>query len=239
MRCRKLAIGDECALTYGRQPAEEESLSLFRKTKDLVLKIDDFLDLTSQAALHFKEGVRLYLEDQEQAFEERLELIAETENKADTLKKLIINQLYVQTLIPESRGDVLGIMENTDEVIDCAKGTMQEFAVERPRVPVAIGKGFIELTVPVVEAVDSLVCATRAYFYDASAIKDHLHKVNFHEREADRIAERVKREIFSNESLQLSEKMHLRYFALHIDTLADRAEQVADRLAIAAIKRAV
>lgn len=56
--------------------------------------------------------------------------------------------------------------------------------------------------------------------------------------EADRIAERVKRDIFASESLELSE-MHLRYFALHIDTLADRAEQVADRLAIAAIKRAV
>ncbi|MBW2732545.1 MAG: DUF47 family protein [Deltaproteobacteria bacterium] len=214
-------------------------MSLFKKTKDLVLKIDDFLDLTAQTALHFKEGIRLYLAGKKEAFEARLELIAETENKADALKKLIVNQLYAQTLIPESRGDVLGIMENTDEVIDWAKSTMGEFAVECPRIPEELAEGFMELTVPVTLAVESLVLATRAYFYDSSAIKDHLYKVSFHEGEADRIADRVKRDIFASESLSLSEKMHLRYFASHIDTLADRAEQVADRLGVAAIKRAV
>jgi len=31
--------------------------------------------------------------------------------------------------------------------------------------------------------------------------------------------------------------MHLRYFALHIDSIADVAEGVADRLTIFAIKR--
>jgi len=37
----------------------------------------------------------------------------------------------------------------------------------------------------------------------------------------------------------LSQKIHLRYFALHIDNVADRAENVADRLAIYTIKRSI
>jgi len=66
-----------------------------------------------------------------------------------------------------------------------------------------------------------------------------LHKIYHWEKEADRIAENLKRSIFESEELKLSEKIHLRYFTLHIDTLADRAEDVADRLAIYTIKRSI
>ena len=34
-------------------------------------------------------------------------------------------------------------------------------------------------------------------------------------------------------------KIHLRYFCLHVETLSDRAEGVADRLAIYTIKRTI
>ena len=39
--------------------------------------------------------------------------------------------------------------------------------------------------------------------------------------------------------LRLSEKFHLRYFALHIETVSDTAEKVADLLSIMAIKRTI
>jgi len=35
----------------------------------------------------------------------------------------------------------------------------------------------------------------------------------------------------------LSRKIHLRYFALHIENISDYAEDVADRLTISVIKR--
>jgi uncharacterized protein Yka (UPF0111/DUF47 family) len=46
----------------------------------------------------------------------------------------------------------------------------------------------------------------------------------------------VKRHVFSL-PLDLSHKIHLRYFALHVGQLSDAAERVADRLAIYSIKR--
>jgi len=63
--------------------------------------------------------------------------------------------------------------------------------------------------------------------------------VYFYEKEADKISNRIKRSAFANESIELSQKFHIRYFALHIDTVADRAENVADRLAIYTIKRTI
>ncbi len=54
--------------------------------------------------------------------------------------------------------------------------------------------------------------------------------------EADRSSDALKRKVFGGE-LDLARKIHLRYFALHIEQLSDHAEKVADLLTILAIKQ--
>ncbi|MEN6310643.1 MAG: DUF47 family protein, partial [Acidobacteriota bacterium] len=71
---------------------------------------------------------------------------------------------------------------------------------------------------------------------DFNMVGDHLHKVYFFEKEADKISDRLKRSVFHS-GLELSRKIHLRYFALHIENISDHAEDVADRLGISCIKR--
>ena len=44
---------------------------------------------------------------------------------------------------------------------------------------------------------------------------------------------------FTMQGLKLSEKFHLRYFTLHIESLSDKAQQAADLLNIMAIKRSL
>jgi len=211
---------------------------LFKTTKELELQIDEFLDSVSRGALVFNQGVKNYLENDQESFAGRITLISELENKADELRRAIENRLYTQTLIPEHRGDVLGLLENTDDVIDTMKETLEQFDIECPFIPDELNKSFVELTQMSVEASESLVRANRAFFRDINAVKDHLHKVYFYEKEADRIGNDLKRKVFQLE-LDLSKKFHLRYFASHIQNVSDRAEEVADRLAIYTIKRTI
>jgi uncharacterized protein Yka (UPF0111/DUF47 family) len=89
-----------------------------------------------------------------------------------------------------------------------------------------------------IHAVESLVRSTREFFKDPRAVNNNLHKVLFYEKEADRIGNNLKRRIFETK-MELSKKMHLRYFASHIERVSDRAEEVADRLAIYTIKRTI
>ncbi len=63
-----------------------------------------------------------------------------------------------------------------------------------------------------------------------------MHKIIFYEKEADKVSTTLKRSIFDGD-LDLARKLHLRHFVEAIDNIADRAEDVADRLAIYAIKR--
>jgi predicted phosphate transport protein (TIGR00153 family) len=209
---------------------------LFRTTKELESQIDEYLDSVSQGALVFKQGVKNYLDNDKDNLNEHIKKIGQLENRADELRRAIENRLYTHTLIPEHRGDVLGILESTDDVIDTMKETLNQFDIECPYIPEELNKNYLELTDMSVSASEALVQAARAFFRDVNAVKDHLHKVYFYEKEADRIGDNLKRKVFQLE-LDLSLKFHLRYFALHIQTVSDRAENVADRLAIYTIKR--
>lgn len=211
---------------------------LFKPTKQLESQIEEFLNSVSEGAIVFEQGVRCYLENDSENFSAHLKNIHELEHKADELRRTIENMLYTHTLIPEHRGDVLALLENTDNVIDTMKETLDQFDIEIPEVPKPLEKDFTDLTSASVKSAESLVNAIRAFFVEARAVKEYLHKVIFFEKEADRIGNNLKRKVFNME-LDLSKKFHLRYFALHIQNVSDRAEEVADRLAIYSIKRTI
>ena len=212
--------------------------TFFKRSRILETQIDAFLDAISQGAIVFKQAIRDYLEGETEKFEERIVTIGKLEAKADELRRTVESQLYGQSLIPEHRGDVLGLLECMDNVVDTAKATLSQFSVESPDIPHELDNEYTELAETAANAAESIVLATRAFFRDVHAVKDHLHKVYFYEKEADKIGDRLKRHVFSLE-IDLSQKTHLRYFALNIDNLADRAEEVADRLSIYAIKREI
>lgn len=207
-----------------------------RSTKVIEARIDEFLDAVSQGAIVFKQSIRYYLEGSMDYFDEQIGAIGKLESRADNLRRSIENELYAFSLIPENRGDVLGFLESMDEVIDSAKETLTQFSVEMPQILPELHREYLELAEKAADAAEHIVLAGRMFFRSPGEIKNHLHKVYFHEKEADKISLALKRHIFSLD-LDLSVKMHLRYFADHVDSLADRAEAVADRLAIYAIKR--
>ena len=211
---------------------------LFRTTKELEMQIDEFLDSVNQGAILFKLGVSDYLSQDEANFNAHLHHLSELESRADNLRRAIENRLYTQTLIPEHRGDVLGLLESTDNVIDNCKETLSQFDVERPFVPEDFKSDYVTLCEITVQGCDALVSAVRAFFKDVKAVQNSLHKVYFFEKEADRIGNNLKRRVFQSE-IELSFKFHLRYFAQHIQNVTDCCEEVADRLGIYTIKRTI
>lgn len=208
-----------------------------KKTKKLETQIDEFLDKILSGSLQFKQGVKYYLENLNDMFEKSLNEIATTENSADDLRKTIETKLYLHTLIPEYRGDVLGLLESVDKVMNKSKETIFQFSVEKPNILPEFTGLLMELTNTSVTSVEYMVYAVRAYFSDYQKVRDNINKSVFYEKEADILADKLKRNIFANQNLGLAEKIHLRYFTYHIEQIADSAEDVCDRLSIAVIKR--
>lgn len=160
----------------------------------------------------------------------------ENEHRADDLRVSAERFLYERTLIPENRGDVLAILENTDEVIDHIKDSLVQFSIEMPQIPEVLNDLWIQTTKASTNAVEQLSFAVRSFFRDLAAVNNYIHKVYFFEREADHIGERLRREIF-NLDIELSHKSQLRFFAIQIEQISDYAQAVCDRLSIYVIKR--
>jgi predicted phosphate transport protein (TIGR00153 family) len=211
---------------------------LFNKSKSLEAKIDEYLDAINNGMLVFHLGLQDYLDKNDKDFAERIVQIDKYENEADVKRREIENQLYSHSLVPEHRGDVLGLLESLDNVIDTAKETLFQFDVEIPEIPKQFNDSFIKLSNFSVKAAEAIVASSRAFFNDLNSVKNHIHKVYFFEKEADKTSNELKREIFRTD-LRLSHKIHLRYFAYHVEQISDRAEDVADRLSIYTIKREI
>lgn len=212
-------------------------IQLFGSHKQIEAEIDEFLDQIIGGGLLFKKGIKFYLDGREEEFEQRLNELILLEKRADDLRRDIETKLYTKTLIPEFRGDVLGLLEHSDAVLNQIADTLLEFSVERPETLDDLRDLKHELAKNAIKASEFMVKAIRCYFRDLSAVRDNIKQVHFSREETNRLSEKYKREIFGRKELRLSHKMHLRYFARSIEHIADDAEDLCDRLAIAAIKR--
>jgi len=213
-------------------------MPLFKTSRSVEAKIEGFFDTVAEGGLVFRGGVRAYIEGDTPAFDKAIVNIDELEKRADTLSQEVETHLYSHSLIPEHRGDVLGLLENTDDIIDTAKSCLYQFSIERPDIPQEFHKGFLRLAESGYEAVEAVICSGRAFFKDVRAVKDTLYKVHHFEQEADDVGERLKGSIFASD-LDLARKIHLRYFVMNVDKVSDQAKGVADRLAIYTIKRMI
>ena len=213
------------------------SARLFRRTKDLESQVDKFFDQLSEAAVIYRLAVRGYLRaGVSEEFTARLEHVSAKETEADSLRRQIEYALYTNLLIPDSRGDVLGLIETADEILSLFKSSLWAFEVETPEIHKDLNAGYRRLTNMVVKSVDELAAGCRVFFRSPHLVSSYNAKVTLYEKEADKISYTLKKQIFSSD-LGLAEKIHLREFVDHIDAIADQAEDVADRLTIYAVKR--
>lgn len=213
-------------------------ITLFGSSHDLEVEIEAYLQLVPEVGLLFEEGMKEFLSGDQEAFSRRVEQIKDAEHKGDELRRTIKTKLYVNMLIPDSRGDVLGLLETMDDVLDNTKFVSMNMDIQRPSVPEGLHEDFLRVAEFTRRALDELAMATRAFFSEIKLVNDHIHKVFFFETEVDHLEETMKRWIFQvDEDMSLAEKMQIRYFVEKVASLTDRAESVGERLAVYSIKR--
>lgn len=214
-------------------------VKVFKNRVGIEQEIDHFLDLASESGLMFTQGVEAYLSGRLDRFESLLDRSVAAERDADRLRRSIEDLLYRRTLIPDSRGDVLRIIENMDSLLGEFKGAMWRMQIERPEINRKFIDDFTALADLVVKSVETVIISVRAYFRDISSVSDHSHKVSFWESEADKVATELQVKVFQSNDLELSQKIQLRGLICQIEDISDMAEDVADSLAIYVIKRSL
>lgn len=214
--------------------------SIFSRTKDLQASMDSYIDRVEKAALIMMEGLKAYMNNKFDRFDEYTSELSDLESKADTLRRDIKYKIYTYMLIPESRGDVLGVLETLDDVIDRTEKVMEDFSIEKPEIPKIMKEDFLDLIELSYKAMYELAKGARAFFTELKLVNDYVNKVHFYEHEADKVEKALKKKIFSSgEITDLARRNTLRYYTEKIALISDESESVAERLAIYAIKRRI
>jgi len=215
-------------------------VSIFSSSKVLVGEIENYLFSVTNATMIFKEGVEEFLQGDYKKTEQRVEEVRKLELDSDHLRREIKYKLYSLMLIPDARGDVLGLLESVRSINNVCKKQLLNLSIEKPIIPDYMRDDFRKLTELSVTAVDEMIKGVRSYFINISAANDFINKVYFYENEVDKVEEEIKKKIFTCKEInQFSRRVHLRYFLEMLAQLSDEAEDICDRLSVYVIKRSI
>ena len=129
------------------------NLRLFQKTSDLENKVDSFFIKLAEASVIYRLAIRNYLkEGLSEEYTTHFEKVCDIETNADTLRSEIKLAIYSEMLIPDSRGDVLGLIETADEVFSLMKTSLWAFSIEAPIIEEELVPGYRRLTNMVAKA---------------------------------------------------------------------------------------
>ncbi len=214
---------------------------LFSQTSQIEGDIETLLDSISNSVMMFSEAIKNYLNDEYDIFLKRMQEVKILESAVDELRRQIRYKLYTKMLIPESRGDMLSLLENIDNVIDTTEEVLILFEIQKPKFPKVLNKDVMDLVEASCKAADFTVMAGRGYIKNSDMINDYINKTYFYEHEADKVENRIKRKLFGSDEIvsDLAEKMHLSKFVELISKLADDGQDVCERLSVATIKRSI
>ncbi|MBR4805885.1 MAG: DUF47 family protein [Bacteroidales bacterium] len=211
-----------------------------RKSDRLEKSVSCLLETVDAALIVFKEGVKNYLYDDEDSFTENLGKMVTLESDASSKTREIENMLYSRGYLIRSRGDIMRLLERLDHIFVIISTDLIQFEIESPKIPNELKREFVKLSELAAMAAENTIPATKAYFTSPKSVSETTAQVYFYEKEAVRVSQSIKRTVFHNmDNLKLSEKFHLRYFALHIEDLAKAAVKVAEQLSVMTIKRAL
>ena len=204
--------------------------------KELMTSINLFLDNILKINNLFKTLLQKYFEKKFEEVQKVTDQISDLESECDKLRRDVERRIYSETLIPEIRGDVLGMLENLDKIPGQIQGNAHSFNTEKPKVDPELDKNFLKLCDYTSECISLLIEGARSFFIDKNITIEKCLEVAKVESKADKISTELKKTIFTNSENGLATKVHLKYFVEIMDEVANLSEDVADRLIISSSK---
>ncbi len=171
-------------------------------------------------------------------FEELILEVHRAESSADDSRREIELALYEKSLIPESRGDILGLLESVDRIPNKAESILFQIQTEALSIPDEFIPNFRKLVNINISAYKDITTAIERLFQDISRVKDTSLSVDKKESDSDAIERELIRAMFSS-NMDIGEKILLKELVIEIGNISDRAEDVSDRLSIIAVKRPI
>jgi uncharacterized protein len=212
---------------------------LWKKQKNIEEMIEGYFELCDNCFRLFDEGLNLYLNSGlGTEFDQSVEANHHAESLADDKRREIELTLYGKALLPDSRGDLLGLLETFDRLPNATETVLAALQTQRVVLPEEFKAAYRALADVNIESYSATRKAVDALFHNPRATLDATKEVDVKESESDR-QERVLISSIFDAAMDTGEKLLLKEIVLLIGAISDRAEGAADRISIVAIKRQI
>ncbi|MBW2058968.1 MAG: DUF47 family protein [Deltaproteobacteria bacterium] len=212
---------------------------LFKKQQHVERLIYQYLETLKQAQENFLKAVNVYFS---KGFSEDFEfLINQThkvESKADDIRNEIETMMYEKALIPESRGDILGLLEAIDQIPSLFELILYMIQTQRLATPDFLVLDIRELLRVSLECCDLLVKEVDALFKKSGDIRSLVLAIDNNESHCDHIERRIITKIFDSH-IDPFQKIQLKEMIIQMGEISDQADRVSRRVHIISIKRQV
>jgi predicted phosphate transport protein (TIGR00153 family) len=212
---------------------------LFKKENRVEVLIFEYMDTLKLAQEKFLEAINTCLEDQK--CDEFEFLIAQThkhESRADDIRDEINNLMYTKALIPDSRGDIMQLVESIDIIPHLFERVLFVMQTEKLRIPEFIAldvKDFIRISL---ECCDLLYKQLSLHLKQKLGIRAILGTIDTNESHCDYIERRIIGKIFDSD-LDPFIKLQLKELIITMGDISDQADRVSKRINIINMKRRV
>ncbi len=209
---------------------------LFKKQYVVEEKVQSLLRFLEDMAQLYQAAYRAYLEDSTEEFLQRNQELREIEKKMDNLGHQIQMTLLHESLMPNSRDDLLWFLTKLDKVPSSFKHSLGDIILEKPEIPEGLHSPMKNMLTHTHLAVKALAHATDSLFSDLRSVRQHVEEVSRQESEVDRIEQKLLEIVFENKKYDLAIQYQLKGILKQIGSVTNLAEDVADAVLILATK---
>lgn len=171
-------------------------------------------------------------------FEFFLQQTHKYESKADDVRQEINDLMYGKALIPDSRGDIMGLLAALDVIPHLFENILYMIQTQRIELPELLRVDLKALVNLCLETCDLLYHQTEALFKKSAHIRELFNTIDTNESHCDHFERTLITKLFDSDTDPFL-KLQLKELILEIGEIANQADRVSKRINIISMKRRV
>lgn len=160
------------------------------------------------------------------------------ESKADDVREEINDLMYGKALIPDSRGDILGLLAELDEIPHLFEHILYMIQTQRIHLPEMLRADLTALVTLSLDTCDLLYRQCEALFKKNTGIRELVNTIDTNESHCDHFERTLLTKLFDSD-IDPFLKLQLKELLLEIGEISDQADRVSKRINIISLKRRV
>lgn len=215
---------------------------MFKKHKLLFKRLDDYLDHAQDCLRKFHDAIEYVAEKGvDEHFDVLASEISEKEQNCDEIRRTIEHAMFSEFLLPETREDLMEIIEKMDSVPNHCDDVSSMISDQRSEILPAIRCDMIELLKICLKTFQVTIAATRDCFGRMDNIAKLVAEVDDYENLGKRIQRKMIKAIFESKKLETHPGGRLiqKEIVTEIGEICGLCKHISEKIMITAIKRRV